>query len=521
MLFQLQEATKTQKLFDGSFSSPNDLLPLLQLPDGRIVKGSLPCIEYLEEAYPTQPSLWSKDLVDRSRERVWLDWIRRTCIPAFMRVLRSREEGKQEASSLDLCKILNMFAEEVRGPYFSGDQPTLPDIVIAPFILRVRMRISNRIWGPARHADAGAKQRYQRYAENLLALESLKRTSPDAEEPIVLPCTPVRRMSTVAPKLPPEIISHILSFSNDYELACTLKFPHAMAQTSPWVEQSTPLDRAILSSHISTVRSVYRSGHRRFSKWGARVLIRFGYVHILDWLFRIELEQMHLQCDELLPEVASAWGRVEVLEWAYRSSSFGIPANIPPRAMDDASRNGHVKVLQWWLNSGIHPLSYSEDALNHATIKKHIDTLEWWKSSGLPLKVGNVLDFASMVKDDSTDLLEWWNSKSGLKATYTKMALYHLSSTGNIKLLQWWKDSRLPLVYDKEVLVGATKQGKIESLEWWLRSELPVSYTFFDIEEAIEDSVAGREAVELWWCKHGLRSYANAQNWTKSRALGK
>lgn len=42
-----------------------------------------------------------------------------------------------------------------------------------------------------------------------------------------------------------------------------------------------------------------------------------------------------------------------------------------------------------------------------------------------------------------------------------------------------------------------------------------------DHREAIEDCVADREAVEAWWCKHGLRKYANAQNWTKSRALGR
>lgn len=216
-------------------------------------------------------------------------------------------------------------------------------------------------------------------------------------------------------------------------------------------------------------------------------MIRFGYIHLLDWLYRVEPRQMHELCDELLPEVASAWGRVEVLEWAYRGSDFGLPDVVSPRAMDDASRNGHVEVLQWWLNSGINPLSYSEDALNHATIKQQIATLEWWKSSGLPLKIGNVLDFASMIKkpndpSNPTELLDWWNSKSDLKGLYTKLALYHLSCIGNIPFLNWWKDSKLPLLYDKEVLVGATKQGKIESLEWWLRSKLPVSYTFFDIE---------------------------------------
>jgi hypothetical protein len=73
---------------------------------------------------------------------------------------------------------------QVRGPFFSGKSPTLPDIVIAPFILRTRMRISNRPFQSARYADATAGKRYQEYAAKLLELQALQRTSPDSEEPI-------------------------------------------------------------------------------------------------------------------------------------------------------------------------------------------------------------------------------------------------------------------------------------------------------------------------------------------------
>lgn len=397
------------------------------------------------------------------------------------------------------------------------------------------------------------------------------------------PSPPVRVISSTAPKLPPEIITLILKHTRDYELAVALGLKHALPETTPWAEQSTRLDRAILTGNLMKVQDIYNGtsnatpfspptatfsldSHtttspsqsprtplirqatqttipcRRFSRWGARCMIRFAYIHILDWLYKVNPDHVHAVCDELLPEVASAWGRVEVLDWAYRQSSFGIQKSISPRAIDDASRNGHVDVLEWWLKSGIEPLNYSEDALNHATIKLQIPTLEWWKHSGLPLKIGNVLDFASMVKSTSTASLDWWkaqidssdsfsdstpifdnvtmsvssirpssrgksptrqigfssginnnngssggsgNSTSSSPAVfglYTKMALYQLSNSGNIPLLNWWKESGLPLIYDKEVLIGATKQGKVESLDWWLKSNLPISYTVFDIE---------------------------------------
>lgn len=127
--------------------------------------------------------------------------------------------------------------------------------------------------------------------------------------------------------------------------------PNAIPQTTPWAEQSTTLDRAILTGSLRIVQAVYKGemlrGHNRrraasivgqtalpsgatalaeghmstanklkaqrtFSHWGARVMVRFGYVHLLDWLYSVEPSQMHTVCIELLPEIASAWGRVEV-----------------------------------------------------------------------------------------------------------------------------------------------------------------------------------------------------------------
>lgn len=48
----------------------------------------------------------------------------------------------------------------------------------------MRMRVSNRNFQAAIHADAAASRKYQSYAESLLHLEALKSTSPDGEEPI-------------------------------------------------------------------------------------------------------------------------------------------------------------------------------------------------------------------------------------------------------------------------------------------------------------------------------------------------
>ncbi|KAK4701266.1 hypothetical protein P7C70_g4967, partial [Phenoliferia sp. Uapishka_3] len=300
--------------------------------------------------------------------------------------------------------------------------------------------------------------------------------------------------------LPVELISRILEFVADWELATTLNFPHQIPITSPWLEQATPLDHAILASSRSLrpVLSAVRAGHSTFTQWGARVMIRFEYLHLLEYFQEKDPKQLRRQCYSLLPVVASAWGRVEVLRWATTSEFKLRPdRSTTAEAMDDASRHGQVQVLEFWKNSGF-PLHYSEHALSSATFQCELGSLEWWRRSGLSLKIGNVLDFAS--REGSTTCLNWW-SHSGLPAPYSKVALYHLSKTGNITLLDWWKSSRHPLLYDKEVLIVATRHGQTSVLTWWKESGLDIEYRFFDIEEALEDSVArqGRDDAEAWW----------------------
>lgn len=205
-----------------------------------------------------------------------------------------------------------------------------------------------------------------------------------------------------------------------------------------------------------------------------------------------------------------------------------------PDAIDDASRHGHVAVLDWWRwRSGIDPLelAYSEHALSSATVKRQIDVLEWWlspRAGGLPLKLPNVLDFASMSGE--RQILEWWLAKSqdkdlrrsrGVQAKYSRAAMYHLSCRGDTSLLEWWRtDSGLPLKYDKDVLTGATKHGRVHSLEWWRTSGLELEYRFFDVEEAIEDAVVGTDDVAAWWRERGFeQGRITMHDWMKVRPV--
>ncbi|KAK4053882.1 hypothetical protein OIO90_003719 [Microbotryomycetes sp. JL221] len=332
----------------------------------------------------------------------------------------------------------------------------------------------------------------------------------------------VEHQRAASQRLPPELVRLCLEFVGDYELVTALGITTSrLPVTSPWLEFATPLDKAILESSQSLrpIEDAIVNGSRLWSDWGTRVMVRFAFLDTLEFLHVRDPVQFRKRCKRLLPVVASAWGRVKVLEWA-RDSTYKLdpePATIA-EAMEEASRHGQVAALDFWLGLNI-PLHYTEAALASATIKRQLGSLQWWRESGLPLKIGNVLDFASM--EGSTVTLDWW-AKSGLPVRYSKQALHSISRSGNVKLLDWWKASKFMLDYDKEVIIIATRHGQTKALTWWLESGLDLEFRFFDIEAALEDAVVDdgdHDAVVKWWEDLGYNENMHASEWSKLRNL--
>lgn len=104
---------------------------------------------------------------------------------------------------------------------------------------------------------------------------------------------------------------------------------------------------------------------------------------------------------------------------------------------------------------------------------------------------------------------------------YSAASLWYLSREGNIPLLDWWKQSRFPLKYDKQVVLVATKHGQTAVLTWWLQSGLDLEYRYFDVEEALEDSIGERErqASQAWWEARGYDVGMNNTLWTRPRNM--
>lgn len=56
-------------------------------------------------------------------------------------------------------------------------------------------------------------------------------------------------------------------------------------------------------------------------------------------------------------------------------------------------------------------------------------------------------------------------------------------------------------------------------LEWWDKSGLPISYRMCDIEEALEDAIAGGAAARAWWARKGVNFRAGDSEWMKLQSL--
>jgi glutathione S-transferase len=118
--------------------NPRGLVPTLQYDNKPLYESTVIC-EFLDEAYPDhKPKLLPEDPYERARTRIWTDYCTSRIIPAFHRFLQfqpmSDTEGLEEVRK-EFLDHLKEFTKEMdsEGPYFSGKDVGLIDLVVAPW----------------------------------------------------------------------------------------------------------------------------------------------------------------------------------------------------------------------------------------------------------------------------------------------------------------------------------------------------------------------------------------------------
>ncbi|KLO11102.1 hypothetical protein SCHPADRAFT_877374 [Schizopora paradoxa] len=327
---------------------------------------------------------------------------------------------------------------------------------------------------------------------------------------------------TRLPTLPTELMADILDLLGDWELSKAVGLPTSLPRPTEWATAS-PADEALLTGYAPAIHAsdLVRNPP---TKLGARAVVRFGYVNVLDMIFKnyrpYFMDWFRVE-EDFIPIVASSNSRTNILNWwrrAVEARWVTFPKKRSLRlVIEDACRIGEVASLEWWKSAqSLFPLEYSENALEHASSRNHVNVLEWWKNSGLPLKVGRVMDLASSA--GHVEVLQWWQ-QSQIEFKYDRQAMHHASMHGRVKVLQWWFHSGLQMIFDQDALTLATKHNRPEVLEWWDKSGLPSQYRICDIEEALEDAIGGGEAAREWWKGKGVNFNANDKEWMKLQTL--
>ncbi|KAJ5145560.1 uncharacterized protein N7515_000124 [Penicillium bovifimosum] len=130
--------------------NPRGLVPTLSTPADphpRPLYESTVILEYLEEAYPDhQPRLLPEDVYERARARIWIDYVTSRIIPSFHRFLQYQpDESGEDANAgwdrarRELLSHLKAWTKEMHenGPFFLGEGIGLPDLVLAPWAVRL------------------------------------------------------------------------------------------------------------------------------------------------------------------------------------------------------------------------------------------------------------------------------------------------------------------------------------------------------------------------------------------------
>ncbi|KZV61669.1 hypothetical protein PENSPDRAFT_678516 [Peniophora sp. CONT] len=323
-------------------------------------------------------------------------------------------------------------------------------------------------------------------------------------------------------QLPVEIMADILDTVGDWELSKAVGLPTALPPPLAWA-RANGTDHALLTGYLPLLVSADPDAHPP-SAVGATLTVRFGYTHILAYLFRAHKPVFtKMFRSDLIPVTAMAHGRVHVLEWWLSRVNAGelLPVKDEKAAvaLENASRAGQARALEWWRVKGL-PLVCSEAALEAASARNALSVLDWWASQAragrIVLKVGRVMDAASSA--GAVGALDWW-ARSGLDFTYDRAALYHASCQGRVDVLEWWAHSGMQLFFDGDALVGATRHDRPEVLQWWAESGLGITYRLCDVEEALEDAIGGGERAREWWRRKGVDFDAGDAEWMKVCSL--
>ncbi|KAJ7496836.1 glutathione-S-transferase [Mycena latifolia] len=157
--------------------NPKGLVPAVEY-HGKALYESLVLCEFLDDAYPDhKPSTLPGDAYSKAYARIWVDYVVKAFTPAFMRLIQAQEKEKQDTFLTELYDVLRKFAAQAKGPYFLGEEFSLVDVAIVPWITRDYIIAEHR--GYSREAVSAE---WKRYADHTEQRESVLKTKSERDK---------------------------------------------------------------------------------------------------------------------------------------------------------------------------------------------------------------------------------------------------------------------------------------------------------------------------------------------------
>lgn len=146
------------------------------------VYDSLICVQFADDlassgSVPGGAALLPADPVSRARVRMWADWVDKNICSAFYSILVPKDAETRKAAFAKLSAGLRRFQQEIKGPFFLGDDLSIVDIAAIPWAYRVlTCGIVEYYRGPDFALDGQELAPLHRWLEACLALEAVTAT---------------------------------------------------------------------------------------------------------------------------------------------------------------------------------------------------------------------------------------------------------------------------------------------------------------------------------------------------------
>jgi len=146
---------------------PTGKVPALFVGDDVLFESAI-INEFLDETTP--PPLLAQDPWTRAQQRAWINYSDQLLMGQYAMMTAQNDDEFKERKEKLMTTALPL-AEQVKGPYFSGEDFSLVDAAVAPFLMRlsllpvVRDELLDRVGPDSAFGD---------WMERLLAMETVK-----------------------------------------------------------------------------------------------------------------------------------------------------------------------------------------------------------------------------------------------------------------------------------------------------------------------------------------------------------